>query len=86
MFYLCTDLNPDQYRQYLLRPSAVTKPLFKGKKNFTKDYVKLWTTTNKQTKKRTEEGEIKIHFDSLGDFAAVKHTTLSASDCELARS
>lgn len=31
MFYLCTDLNPDQYKQYLLRPSAVTKPLFKAK-------------------------------------------------------
>lgn len=30
-FYLCTDLNPDQYKQYLLRPSAVTKPLFKAK-------------------------------------------------------
>lgn len=30
-FYLCTDLNPDQYKQYLLRPSAVTMPSFKAK-------------------------------------------------------
>lgn len=29
--YLCTDLNPDQYKQYLLRPSAVTKRFFKAK-------------------------------------------------------
>lgn len=29
--YLCTDLNPDQYKQYLLRPSAVTMQFFKAK-------------------------------------------------------
>lgn len=37
-------------------------------------------------KKSTEEREITIQFDSLGDFAAVKHETLSARDCDLARS
>lgn len=31
--YRCTDLNPDQYKQYLLRSSAVTKPLFKAKRH-----------------------------------------------------
>lgn len=28
---LCTDLNPDQYKQYLLRPSAVTKRFFQAR-------------------------------------------------------
>lgn len=44
--YLCTDLNPDQYKQYLLRPSAVTKRFFKArakkeKLKEKKDYIKL---------------------------------------------
>lgn len=48
--YLCTDLNPDQYKQYLLRPSAVTKRFFKARaknrkkknsKKKIKDYIKL---------------------------------------------
>lgn len=29
--YLCTDLNPDQYKQYLLRQSAVTKQFFQAR-------------------------------------------------------
>lgn len=46
--YLCTDLNPDQYKQYLLRPSAVTKRFFQARKNtkinlkeIKQDYIKL---------------------------------------------
>lgn len=41
--FICTDFNPDQYKQYIfLRPSAVTKRFFKAKKlKEKKDYIKL---------------------------------------------
>lgn len=70
-FNLCTDSNPDQYKQYLLRPSAVTKPLFKAKKtqNITFNYEQ------QQEKKSTEEREVATPFDSRGDSAAVQHKT-----------
>lgn len=55
--YLCTDLNPDQYKQYFflyLRPSAVTKRFFKAKKpqRKKKDYIKLLTDEKKSTEER----------------------------------
>lgn len=39
--YLCTDLNPDQYKQYFLRPSAVTKRFFKAKNHKEKKRITL---------------------------------------------
>jgi len=40
--YFCTDLNPDQYKQYFfLRPSAVTKRFLKQKTTNKNDYIKL---------------------------------------------
>lgn len=47
--YLCTDLNPDQYKQYFfLRPSAVTKRFFKAKNH----KEKRITLNYKQMKKK----------------------------------
>lgn len=54
-FYLCTDLNPDQYKQYLLRPSAVTKPLFKAKKKNTQR-ITLNYEQKKKKKHRRKRG------------------------------
>lgn len=76
--YLCTDLNPDQYKQYLFRPSAFKKPLKQQRKR-----QKITLNYEKSTKER----RIKIQFeDNWGDSAAVKHKTSSAGDCDLARS
>lgn len=58
-------MNPDQYKQYLLRPSPVKKRFFKArrrkekKQNNThtkkKDYVKL-QTNGKETKEHRRQG------------------------------
>lgn len=55
MFYLCTDLNPDQYKQYLLRPSAVTKPLLKAKNSqrITLNYEQKKKTHRRKRNKNT---------------------------------
>lgn len=54
--YLCTDLNPDQYKQYLLRSSAVTKPLFKANntQRITLNYEQMKKKKKKALKKENK--------------------------------